>query len=89
MVDRASARLAARGRRYPAGAHAGAVAGYSDCAALLGLEVEHRSGVGRTRPTAEAKPSGLPGRAFAAQISTQTEPPRLAGRVVELTFLVP
>jgi hypothetical protein len=31
-----------------------------------GRKTEHRKGVGSIPPTAEAKPSGLPGHAFAA-----------------------
>ncbi len=40
LVASASAR---RGRRYPAGAHAGAVGGYADCTALLGLAARRQT----------------------------------------------
>ena len=42
-VDCFLAVSARRGRRYPAGAHAGAVGGYADCAAVLGLRSRCRT----------------------------------------------
>ena len=37
----------------------------SEVSSATGHETEHRKGVGAPAETAEAKPSGLPGRAFA------------------------
>ena len=44
----------------------------SEVSWATGRETEHRKGVDRTRSTAEVKPSGLPGRAFAAQTTAHT-----------------